>query len=144
MEAKLREVTTRLVAGGFEVYQTVGDRVDVAERVRDNLLMDANVSVFVKDGLRVRFATRAQRCDFPSSHETAELLFARARILAEQAAAGGFAEVGTEVVDLTDPSDGTRVLDTWYLVHFDKSAADLHEMVAVVRDAMAEEKVVPR
>ncbi len=143
-ETALREVASRLVEGGFEVYQTVGNRVDVAERVRDNLLMDANVSVLVQGSLRVRFATRAQRCDFPASHETPEVLFARARSLATHASSNGFREVGTEVVQLADPSDSTRVLDTWYLVLFDKAAADLQEMVAVVRDAMSVEKVVPR
>lgn len=144
MQNTAQDIAKQLADGGFEIYQTVGDRVDLAERVRDNLLMDANVSVFVSADLRVRFATRAQRCDFPSVRETREQLFDRARTLAEQAIGSGFAEVGTEVVQLTDPSDGARVLDTWYLVQFDKVAGDLPDLLSVVRDAMAVEKVAPR
>lgn len=144
MKTTPKQVADRLVAGGFEVYQTVNGRVDLAERVRDNLLMEASVSILVDDGLRVRFATRAQRCDFPASHETPDALFARARSLADPAVALGFVESGTGVVQLTDPSDPSRVLDTWYEVTFDKPAADLDEVLAVVRHAMGLEKVVPR
>ncbi len=136
------DIARMLVTAGFEVYQTVGNRVDLAERVRDNLLMEANVSVLVGSDLRVQFATRAQRCDFPSSYETADRLFERARSLGRRV--GGFMEAGTEVVQLTDPSDANRVLDTWYMVLFDRVAGDLAELEGIVRAAMAVEKVVAR
>jgi hypothetical protein len=142
MVLKADDIARLLATAGFEVYQTVDNRVDLAERVRDNLLMEANVSVLVGSDLRVRFATRAQRCDFPSSHETAEVLFERARTLGRRV--GGFVEAGTEVVRLTDPSDADRVLDTWYMVLFDRVAGDLAELAGIVREAMAVEKVVAR
>ena len=34
-----------LVARGFEVYRTMGDHVILADRVRDNLIMDSGVAV---------------------------------------------------------------------------------------------------
>jgi len=39
------ELKKALTAEGFEIYRTTGDRILLADRVRDNLIMDSGVSV---------------------------------------------------------------------------------------------------
>jgi hypothetical protein len=86
----VQELKRALVSAGFEVYRTQGAEVHLAERPRENLIMDAGVSVVVDGPLRVRMVTRAQKNDFPG--EDGERLTARARRQADAALARGFAE----------------------------------------------------
>ena len=76
------EIKKALKEAGLEVYRTRGDVVYLADRVRENLLMDAGT--FVRGGadvrgadVRIGFIVRAQRNDFPNDAE--EHLFERAR-----------------------------------------------------------------
>lgn len=139
-----QDVKKLLLGNGFLVYRTTARAVYLAERVRDNLIMDANVSVQLDDPARVRLWVRAQRSDFPSTSETESHLFERARALATDAYGQGFRECATEVVPQLDPMDETNVLDTWYQVAFEKPAADSHELVQMLRYALALDKVAPR
>ena len=52
------ELKKTLVARGFEVYRTLGDQVVLADRVRDNLIMDSGVAARSGDVLAVRFVVR--------------------------------------------------------------------------------------
>src|SRR5882672_4871149 len=85
------EIKKALIAAGFEVYRTRGTEVQIADRVRDNLIMDSGVSVHSADEVRVRFVVRAQRSDCPT--ESPAVLFERARALAGPANTRGFVEV---------------------------------------------------
>lgn len=146
------EIKKALQAAGFEVYRTRGDVVHLAERVRENLLMDAGVFVRVSDvsdvsgaaePLRVGFVLRAQRSDFPNEPE--EGLFARARSLAEAARDRGYREAGAEVRRVLDPGDSERTLDVWCEVEVEKMVSDLEAALEEARFALSLERAaVPR
>jgi hypothetical protein len=129
-----------LIAQGFELYKTLGDRVMLAERVRDNLIMDAGVSAGFKPGLSVRFVVRAQSSDFRG--ESADTLFGRARELAKTSLDRGYNEVESSEVPVSDPGDETRTLDVWYEVAFERQVADLDELFDELRYALDLSKTV--
>src|SRR6185436_13173819 len=97
------EIKKALKDAGLEVYQTRGDVVHLAERVRENLLMDAQISIRDASPLRVAFMVKAQRSDFPADGE--DHLFVRARALAGAAIERGYREVAAEVRKVFDPGD---------------------------------------
>jgi len=132
------ELKKTLVARGFEVYRTLSDQVVLADRVRDNLIMDSGVAAKPGEVLAVRFVVRAQASDFPSAK--AEDLFARARACAAEAETRGYAEVGKAEVPVRDPGDASSTLDTWYEVSFERSVADEDELEKELRYALALEK----
>jgi hypothetical protein len=138
MAASLAEVRKALIAAGFELYRTRGDEVQVADRVRDNLIMDSGVSVSTKGSLTVKVVVRAQRSDFPS--EGAANLFERARQLAAGAVSRGYVETGTVTSPMQDPADPGRTLDTWYEVCFEKSVASVEDAMMEVGFALKVEK----
>jgi hypothetical protein len=132
------ELKKVLLARGFEVYRTTGDDVALAERVRDNLLMDSAVIACGGASLRVRFIVRAEASAFPG--EGPDALFARARRLAASADQRGYRETGTRVVPIHDPGDRTKTLDTWYEVLFERTVGDTEELEAELRSALSLEK----
>lgn len=134
------EIKKALLAAGFELYRTRGDEVQVADRVRDNLIMDSGVSVRGGLGLRVRFVVRAQRSDFPS--DAVPTLFERARSLGAGARDRGYVELTTQSSPIRDPVDPSHVLDTWYEVFFEKGVATLLEAIEEVRFVLGLEKAV--
>ncbi len=139
MSASPTEIRKALIAAGFELYRTRGDEVQVADRVRDNLIMDSGVSVKAKGSLTVKVVVRAQRSDFPS--EGAATLFERARQLAAGAVSRGFVETATLTNPMQDPADPARTLDTWYEVCFEKPVASLEEAMTEVGFALKVEKL---
>jgi hypothetical protein len=147
------EIKKALKEAGLEIYRTRGDVVYLADRVRENLLMDAGT--FVRVGraggdpqtpdpaggsapLAVGFVVRAQRSDFPNEGE--EHLFERARRAAEPALGHGYREILAEVRKVKDPGDGERTLDTWCEVSFEKDVGDLAAAVVEARFALSLEK----
>jgi hypothetical protein len=137
------EIKKALKEAGLEVYRTRGDAVYLADRVRENLLMDAGT--FVRGGadvrgadVRIGFIVRAQRNDFPNDGE--EHLFERARNAAAAAVARGYQETASEVRKVLDPGDGERTLDTWCEVTFEKEVSALDSAVVEARFALALEK----
>jgi hypothetical protein len=130
MLPSLAEIKKALVAAGFELYRTRGDEVHVADRVRDNLIMDSGVSVRAKGSLSVRFVARAQRSDFPSDGPAS--LFEKARGLGVIAEARGYAETGSATSSIQDPADPNHTLDVWYEVAYEKGVASLEEAMLEV------------
>jgi hypothetical protein len=130
------EIRKALLAAGFELYRTQGDQVHVADRVRDNLIMDSGVSV--STALNVRFIVRAQRSDFPN--DATSKLFERARSLAATALARGYVETATVTNPMHDPADASRTLDTWYEITFEKATTSLADAMAEVGFAIGIEK----
>ena len=139
MSASPAEIRKALIAAGFELYRTRGDEVQVADRVRDNLIMDSGVSVKAKGSMTVKVVVRAQRSDFPS--EGAATLFERARQLAAGAVSRGFVETATLTNPMQDPADPSRTLDTWYEVCFEKPVSSLEEAMTEVGFAIKIEKL---
>lgn len=137
-----QQLKKALVASGFEVFRTLAEEVVLAERVRENLILDSGVRVGpLPDGrIRVRIVVRAQRTDFPNDDEAS--LFARCRELAQTAFAEGFAEDATHVNAVKDPVDPDRTLDTFYELFLAREVAALDDAVPVLRYALSLEKAV--
>ncbi len=134
------EIKKALKEAGLEVYRTKGEVVHLADRVRENLLMDSGAFIHAGD-LRVGFVVRAQRTDFPNEED--DRLFERARQLAAAAIARGYREVEAQVRKVVDPGDGTRTLDTWCEVGFDKHTAEIPAAIEEARFALSLEKIAP-
>jgi hypothetical protein len=133
------ELKKTLIAQGFEIYRTSPDQVSLADRVRDNLLMDAGVGVRVQE-LSVRVVFKAQASDFPG--EDAEALFQRVRALAASAEQHGYREVSSNAVPVRDPGDRSRTLDTWYEITFERKLDSEGELGDELRHALSLEKTV--
>ncbi len=136
------ELKKTLVARGFEVYRTLGDQVVLADRVRDNLIMDSGVAARPGAVLAVRFVVRAQASDFPAA--VAGELYDRARACAAEALGRGYSEVGVAEVPVRDPGDASNTLDTWYEVAFERAVASEDELDSELRYALGLEKTVSR
>jgi hypothetical protein len=135
-----QQLKKALADAGFLVFRTIGDEVILAERVRENLIMDSGVRVRAGDPLQVRIVLKAQRGDFPGEDETR--LFERVRKLAERALGDGFIEVDKSVVPVVDPTDAKRTLDTFYEIVLARDAAALDAAFDGVRYALGLEKMV--
>src|SRR3954467_13628948 len=94
------ELKKLLLAEGFEVYRTLSDQIVLADRVRDNLIMDSGVAARLGDVPCVRLVVRAQGGDFPNDSIAA--IFERARQMANDALARGYREVGANSVEVRD------------------------------------------
>lgn len=136
------ELKKSLIVQGFEVYRTMADRVALAERVRDNLLMDGNVAACTGEALAVRFTTRCQQSEYPNEDESA--LLSRARSRADAAVVRGYSEVDCAIVPVYDPGDPSRTLDTWYEVSFARPVASLEELMKELRFALELNKYAGR
>jgi hypothetical protein len=127
-----------LVDAGFEVFRLRGEEIVLAERPRENLIMDSGVRLRVGAGLEVRVVLRAQKADFPNEDETR--LFERVRRLAAPALSGGFTEAGTAVTPILDPSNAGRTLDTFYEITYAKRAHALDDALVELKFALSLEK----
>jgi len=137
------ELKKALTAEGFEIYRTTGDRILLADRVRDNLIMDSGVSVRPDAaGYSVACIVRLQKSDFPS--ESDEQLFGRARRLGEPAVARGYTEVSTTAVPVADPGDSSRTLDVWYEVAFERVMPGGDDLYAELRELLKLPKTASR
>ena len=138
----LPSLRAALEHAGIEIYRATSDVLEVAERVRMHI-MDSGIRVRPGAPPVVEFVVRAQRCDFP--HAPADQLYeAIRRFIASSAAEQGFQEAGTREVQVRDPVDPQRILDTWYEVTFRSSAKDAEDVVAKVRWALAQERYLPK
>jgi hypothetical protein len=132
------QIKRALIDAGFEVFRTRGDEIALAERPRENLIMDSGVRLRIADPFEVRIVLRAQKADFPNEEEAQ--LFERVRRFASASLPGGFAEVATCITRMTDPGDAERVLDTFYEITFAKNADALPDALLELRAALAVEK----
>jgi hypothetical protein len=136
------ELKKSLIAQGFEVYRTLPDRIALAERVRDNLLMDGGVAACTGECLSVRFTTRAQQSAFSNDDEGT--LIGRARSQGEPSLARGYVEVDCAIVPVYDPGDSSRTLDTWFEVTFTREVGSFDELVQELRFALGLDKYANR
>lgn len=138
----VQELKALLVRSGFELYRTRGEEIHLAERPRDNLIMDSGVSVHVGEALRIRFVVRAQRADFQGEDDPR--LYDRARSVGARGVARGFVESGARSRPLLDPGDANHVLDTWYEVTFDKEVSTVDQAIEELRFVLSLEKAAVR
>ncbi len=134
-----QELKRAVAQAGFLVFRTVGDDIILAERVRENLIMDSGVRLRGGSPLSVRIVMRAQRGDFPSEEE--QSLFERVSRLAEPARDGGFREVERNVAPVVDPGDASRTLDTFYEITLAKDVESLESAIEELRFAVTLEKM---
>jgi len=137
----LKDLKRALREGGLEVYRTEGTVVHLADRVRENLIMDAHVRIS-SETFTVTFDARADRSTFPG--ESDEDLHRRARALGAPALERGFVERRTFVTEVPDPSNPDLVLEHWYQVEFDKEASGLDAAIEEARFAVSLDKTAAR
>lgn len=110
----------------------------LAERPRENLIMDSGVRLRARQPLEVHIVLRAQKGDYPNEDDAH--LFDRARALAVAVVARGFTEVGTATTRVEDPGDPARTLDVFYEITFSKATPALEDAFDTLRFAMGIEK----
>jgi hypothetical protein len=135
------ELKKLLLAEGFEVYRTQSDQIVLADRVRDNLIMDSGVAARLGDEPSVRFIVRAHGSDFPA--DSTEQIFDRARRMASDALTRDYREIAANSVEVRDPGDSTQTLDVWHEVAFEKKLSSDAELILELRYALALEKTAP-
>ncbi len=129
-----QEIKKVITGGGLEVYRTTGHEVIVADRVRENLILDSGVRVRAASAeLEVRLIMGLRRGQYPN--ESNDQLFGRLRELAAPAVDRGFKEVHSNVAPVNDPADGKKTLDTFFELVLAK-ATQSAELLEVVRFAM--------
>ena len=133
-----QQLKKSLVDAGFEVFRTKGDEVVLAERPRENLIMDSGVRLRASTPLEVRLILRAQKADFPNEDEAH--LWERVRAIAAAALSHGFIEVEATASKVTDPGDAERTLDTFYEILYAKDAASIDDALGTIKFAMSIEK----
>ncbi|MCL2777462.1 MAG: hypothetical protein FWD73_05610 [Polyangiaceae bacterium] len=139
----LSQLKKELVASGFEIFRTLPGEVVLAERVRENLILDSGVRLgIVASGFCVRVVLGALRADFPTEPEP--MLFERVRRLAEPALASGFAEISTHVNPIRDPAYPERILDTSYEVSFTREVASFSDAVPWLQFALSLQRTVSK
>jgi hypothetical protein len=131
-----------LVADGFEVYRTSPNLIILADRVRDNLLIDSGVAVVHGDSLVVRITLRARAAEFPGDGEQA--LYERARALAAPMKERGYGEISCASVPVMDPGDPNRTLDTWYEVTYERPVPEEADLNPELRFALSLSKTAER
>ncbi len=134
-----QQLKRALIDAGFTIFRTLPDEVVLAERVRENLIMDSGVRVRAVPGLAVRVVLRVQRGNFPGEDDAK--LFERARALGAPALAHGFLEVASQTSHVTDPGDSTRMLDSFYEVVFSREADSVEAALEGVRFAFKLDRV---
>jgi hypothetical protein len=142
----LNELKRRLRAEGFEIYRTREGRVSLAERVRDNLILDSGIAVGPLDSPHERWnasegefdihvTVRAQASHFPRA--TPDAVAARANELAEGLTDQGYQRESNRISGLPDPGDPKRILDTSYEVVLRRVVRGLDELFQQVHSAFS-------
>ena len=129
-----------LTQAGVEIYRSVSDEIQVAERVRFHI-MDSGVRVHLAETVKVAFTARSQRSDFP--HADVSDLFDKVRgEVGARAAPRGYREAEATTVEVKDPVDGQKVLDVWHEVTYEKDSVALDVLVDEVQWALSIDKYV--
>lgn len=150
------ELKRALLREGFEIYRTAGRFVLLADRVRENLIMDSGVALGgvseteadAASGsssdpssdaqLVVRVTLKAQSSEFPN--ENAEQLLARARQLTAPFSDRGYQETNCQTVTVQDPSNPNQTIDTWHEVQWELTVPSLERAVEELRFALDQKK----
>lgn len=143
-----KELKQELVAAGFQVYRSEAKQLQLAVRVRDNLIMDSGVWVTFdpeqvlghSDTLfGVRCVFRSQQSDHAADGE--DQAFRRASELAEALTPTGYVESERRVIQVENPSHPGQLLDTWREVVVEKGELGWNELLTELRAALQATKI---
>lgn len=130
----LAELKKALKEAGFQIYEMRLGRVSLAERVRDNLILDSGVSVGIDPGLNVRVALRAQMLHFPG--KTSDEAHGYAEGLATPFVLDGYERDGSAITRVLDPAHPERSLDTVHEVFVQKATSTWSSTLEALRAAL--------
>lgn len=137
--ADTAELKRRLRGEGFEIYRTLEGRVLLAERVRDNLIMDSGVAAGPmtgdSDALYVFVTIRAQLSHFPGSG--ADAVLSHAWSLARPFQERGYAAGEPATSEMRDPSRPDRTLDTILEIPLSRQLDDPEGLLTELRIALS-------
>jgi hypothetical protein len=131
------ELKRKLRAAGFEVYRASSEQVLLAERVRDNLIMDSGVAAHMnsRDGeIWVEVTVRAQASHFPGAEE--EGIWTHARLLAQAFLDSGYTEEGSRATPVPDPNDPQASLDTAHEIRLRRAVGNAEALFDELRAAL--------
>lgn len=132
------ELKRRLRAAGFEIYRTRGREVVLAERIRDNLIMDSGVAAVLADdggSAEVVVVVRAQATHFPGGPP--EALMDHVRALASAFEARGYSAGEALTREMNDPGNPERTLDTSLEMHLRRRLASEKDVFEELRTVLA-------
>jgi hypothetical protein len=134
------ELKRKLRAEGFEIYRTVDERILLAERIRDNLIMDSGVAADLgptgnENAISVQVIVRAQASHFPGAD--GEKMKVHARELAQAFTDSGYIELEVIETPVPDPSDPSKSLDTSHEIRLTRPVDDLAGLYAELREALS-------
>jgi hypothetical protein len=131
------ELKRLLRAAGFEIYRATTTQVLLAERVRDNLIMESGVSALTltaEGDLAVLVTLRAQASHFPGADAAHVALHARE--MASRFLDNGYRETESRTAPVSDPSDPTHALDTSFEIMLRRDVPDLPALFAELAEAL--------
>jgi len=133
------ELKRKLRAAAFEIYRTTANQVLLAERIRDNLIMDSGVSAKVQsDALSVEVVVTAQASHFPGADEAQ--IWQHAKNLASEFLRANYTEESTNSESLPDPSDPSLSLDTRYEIRLSRAVTSVEALMDELRAALAKRR----
>lgn len=130
----VKELKKWLVSEGFQVYRTLASGVVLADRARENLILDSGVQVVGGEPFAVRLTVRETMRERPGLD--AEERFARLQQLAEGCLARGYRVVGRSTSAIPDPGNPSSVLDTWYELTLERKGLERACLAAELRYAL--------
>lgn len=132
---------------GFVIYRTVGEQIALAERVRENLILDSGVRIKSTPSadagavtFEVSITFRAEKNAFPGIREA--VIYTHMTQGSERATELGFRELTRAARAITDPIDPGVTLDTFYELVMVKDAVDFPEAVSLARFALGIDRIV--
>lgn len=129
-----KELKKWLVSEGFQVYRTLASAVVLADRARENLILDSGVQVVAADPFAVRVTIRETTKEQPDLEP--EERFQRLRQLANECSERGYRIVGRSTTPIASPSNPDVVLDTWYELTLERTGVDQARLAAELRYAL--------
>lgn len=135
-----QDLKKKLLSEGVEVYRTLSTHVVVAERVRENLILDSQVRIFHGELFALEVVYRVEAHVFRG--ETDEQIFGRVTTLSAFATTRGFHEVSRAIVPITDPQSPASILDHFYEITMRKDGATWNDALAGLRELLGSKRSV--
>ncbi len=133
-QAAAPELKRKLRESGFDIYRTRPDRVILAERIRNNLIMDSGIAAITREEYSIEVVIRAQQSHFPGEAE--EAIREHTTDLAAPFLDDGYEETEQSEEAMMDPSEPTHQLDILYELKLSKNIGDFQQLIDQLRLAL--------